>query len=50
MKKKVRVPLLSCFKTTTSVQLHAKYVTLTTEMYLKYKAEEEISPHNYGEV
>lgn len=31
-------------------QFNSKYVTLTTEMYLKYKGEEEISPHKYGEV
>lgn len=33
-----------------SVQLHAKYDMLTTEMYQKYKEEEEISPRKYGEV
>lgn len=38
------------FITITAVQLYAKYVTLTTEMYLKYKEEEEISPHKYREV
>lgn len=41
--------LFFSFITTTAVQ-YAKYIMLTTEMYLKYKEEEEISPYKYGEV